>query len=476
MALPIIAVVGRPNVGKSSLFNRLAGWRISIVDPTAGVTRDRVSTVLEAGGRFVELMDTGGMGIADSQNLTDDVERQINLALDAAAVVVFLVDVRDGVMPLDQHVAERLRGTAKPVVFAANKADDPKFDDFAAEFFQLGYGEPILVSANSGRGQEDLFAAVLAKLPPDSGEPAPANVTLKLAIVGKRNVGKSTFINALTLADRVIVSETAGTTRDSVDVRFDRDGKSFLAIDTAGVRKKTKLADSIEFYSLHRAERSIRRADVVLHFLDSRTRIGRVDKQLCEYVLTNHKPAIFVVNKWDLVKGEMNTAQMGDYVKKIFPMLDYVPIAFATATTGKNAYRILNLAQELHKAAGKRVTTGVLNRVVQAAVEANPPPMRQNKQGRIYFATQIAVNPPTIALVTNGPDLFDNTYLRYLLGVVREETPFAEVPIKLVLRAKGEGGGFKETEDAEEAKETPRSRAAKPVKKRKKRGSTTWDV
>ena len=407
MPLPLVAVVGRPNVGKSSLFNRLAGRRIAIVDPTAGVTRDRVSTVLEADGRFVELMDTGGMGIQDSQNLTADVERQIDLALDAASVIVFLVDVREGVVPLDQHVAERLRGAAKPAVFVANKADDPKFDDAGAEFFQLGYGEPLLVSANSGRGQQELLETIIAKLPPDTGEGAPAAVELKLAIVGKRNVGKSTFINALANADRVIVSEVAGTTRDSVDVRFERDGKAFVAIDTAGVRKKTKLADSIEFYSLHRAERSIRRADVVLHLYDARTRIGRVDKQLTEYILENHKPAVFVINKWDTVKGEMTTGDMAVYVRKIFLMLDYVPIAFATASTGKNAYRILNLAQELHKAAGKRVTTGVLNRVVQRAVEANPLPMRQNKQGRIYFATQIAVHPPTIAFVTNGPELFD---------------------------------------------------------------------
>ncbi len=468
MPLPLVAVVGRPNVGKSSLFNRLAGRRIAIVDPTAGVTRDRVSTVLEADGRFVELMDTGGMGIRDSQNLTEDVERQITLALDDAAVIVFLVDVRDGVVPLDQHVAERLRGTAKPVVFAANKADDPKFDAAAAEFFRLGYGEPILVSANSGRGQQELLEAVVAKLPADTGE-TPADVALRLAIVGKRNVGKSTFINALAKAERVIVSEVAGTTRDSVDVRFERDGKAFVAIDTAGVRKKTKLADSIEFYSLHRAERSIRRADVVLHLFDALSRVGRVDKQLTEYVIENNKPAVFVINKWDTVKGEMTTDDMAVYMRKMFPMLDYVPIAFATAATGRNAYRILNLAQELHKAAGKRVTTGTLNRLIQRAVDANPPPLRQNRQGKIFFASQIAVHPPTVALVTNGPDLFDDTYLRYLLGVLREETPFTEVPIKLVLRAKGEGGGKGKVEDE------PAADVKKP-RRPKKRGSTTWDV
>jgi GTP-binding protein len=451
MSLPIVAIVGRPNVGKSSLFNWLAGRRISIVDPTAGVTRDRVSTVVEANGRYFELMDTGGMGIQDLDNLTEDVERQIQVAIDSASVVVFVVDVRDGVTPLDQDVANRLRAINKPVVLAANKADTEKLGQMTGEFFRLGYGEPLVVSADQKLGKGELFDAIESKLPPDTGEAPPEAATLKLAIVGRRNVGKSTFINSLAQAERVIVSEVPGTTRDSIDVRFERDGKSFLAMDTAGVRKKASMASDIEFYSLHRAERSIRRADVVMHFFDARHRIGRVDKQLAEYILENYRPAIFVVNKWDLVKTAIPTERMADYIRKIFPMLDYVPIAFITAKKGKNVLRLLQLAMQLHKQAGARASTGDINRAIRAAVEANSPPIRNNRQPKIFYATQVGTYPPTIVLFTNGAELFDDTYVRYLTKVLRDQFPFSEVAIKVVLRSKGESGGRPTSDDAIEA-------------------------
>lgn len=450
MPLPVVAIVGRPNVGKSSLFNWLAGRRISIVDPTAGVTRDRVSTILQFAGRYFELVDTGGMGIRDSDNLTEEVERQIRIALDSAAVVLFVVDVRDGVAPLDQEVATRLRRVNKPVVLVANKVDDPKFEAAAADFFSLGYGQPVLVSANQLLGKEELVGAFIDLLPPDGEEPPPRDPALKLAIVGRRNVGKSTFINSLAEADRVIVSEVAGTTRDSVDVRFERDEKVFVAIDTAGVRKRKSLTGDIEFYSLHRAERSIRRADVVLLLFDPRLRISRVDKQLAEYILDNHKPAIFVVNKWDLVKENMPTEKWADYLRQVLPMLDYVPIAFTTAKSGKNVFRLFNLAQQLHKQAGRRAKTGELNRVIQAAMDANGPPVRHNRPAKVYYATQIATHPPTIAMVTNGPDLFDPTYVRYMTKIIRDNFKFGEVAIKILLRAKGEAGGLiREEPDAE---------------------------
>lgn len=441
MSIPKVVIVGRPNVGKSSLFNWLAGRRISIVDPTAGVTRDRITTVIPVGDRFCELIDTGGMGIEDVDNLTEDVERQIQYAIDSAAVVVFVVDVRDGVVPLDQEVARRLRTLGKPVVFVANKADTDKLAAHAADFFRLGYGEPLCVSAEQKLGKQDLFDEIGKHLPPDAGDAPPGDDALKLAIVGRRNVGKSTFINSLAGVNRVIVSEVPGTTRDSIDVRFERDGKAFVAIDTAGVRKKASLANDIEFYSFHRAERSIRRADVVFHFFDARHRIGRVDKQLAEYILEHHKPAVFVVNKWDLLKNVMPTEKMANYVRAVFPMLAHVPIAFITATHGKNALRLLQLAVQLHKQAGVRVNTGDLNRAVREAVEANPPPMRNNRTPKVYYATQIGTHPPTVVLFTNGPDLFDDTYTRYLAKVLRDTFPFSEVAIKLVLRARGEGGG-----------------------------------
>ena len=491
MPLPVVAIVGRPNVGKSSLFNWLAGRRISIVDPTAGVTRDRVAMVIAVEDRYCELVDTGGMGIQDVDNLTEDVERQIRVAIDEAAVVLFLVDVRDGLTPLDQHVAEKLRTAGKPVVFIANKADDPKLDATVGDFYRLGFGEPICAAAQQNRGRDEIYEALLAKLPPaETDESAPADPELKLAIVGRRNVGKSTFINALAKAERVIVSEVPGTTRDSVDVRFERDGKAFLAIDTAGVRKKKSLATSVEFYGLHRAERSIRRADVVLHFFDPTATISRVDKRLAEYILVHHKPAIFVVNKWDLAKDRIETGKWGDYLRKVFPMLDHVPIAFVTAKDGKNVYRLLNLAQQLHKQAGRRVKTGELNRVIRDAMLANAPPVRLSRNAKVFYAAQIGTHPPTVVLVTNGPDLFDATYVRYLTKVMRDHLPFGEVAIRVILRSKADAashGAARGTERDDEiavgpdapphaAEPTPEPVETKPRQKRKKQSPGTWEL
>lgn len=470
MTTPIIAIVGRPNVGKSSLFNWLAQRRIAIVDPTAGVTRDRVSTLIEVHGRTIELFDTGGVGIVDRDDLGADVERQIQLGIQQADVILFVVDARQGLVPLDLEVAQRLRAANKSVLLVANKCDHPELEPDAAEFFELGFGRVLCVSAQQNRGKVELLRAIRDRLPEGSERDKPPEVALKLAIVGRRNTGKSTFINCLAQTERMIVSEVAGTTRDSVDVRFERDGKVYLAIDTAGVRKKKSLANDIEFYSLHRAERSIRRADVVLLFLDATQPISRVDKQLAEYVLQQHKPAIFVVNKWDLMKP-MPTGKMADYLRATFPNLDHVPIAFITAKTGKNAQAVLDLAQSLHKQASARVSTGDLNRVVRQAVLSNPPPLRQNRRAKIYYATQAATNPPTIVLFTNGPELLDNTYLRYLLRTFRDQLPFQEVTIRLEVRRRTQGDTTS-LEEGELDKAEQRSTQTAPSKpKRQKRGS-----
>lgn len=436
MAVPRVAIVGRPNVGKSSLFNWLAGKRISIVDPTAGVTRDRIATLVEYDDRYFELFDTGGIGIEDTDNLTADVEKQIQIALDQADVVLFVVDARDGVVALDEEVNRRLRSVIKPIIAVANKCDSMELDLHAADFYRLGRGRFLPVSAEQKRGRDELLAAILNHLPKDAKE-KPASPQLKLAIVGRRNTGKSTFINSLAQGDRVIVSEVAGTTRDSIDVRIERNGKVIVAIDTAGVRKKKSVSSNIEFYSMARAERSIRRADAVLMFFDPRVRVSKVDKILTEYILDAHKPTIFVVNKWDLVKDAMPTEKMGAYLKATFSMLDYVPIAFITAKDGKNVEKLLNLAQHLHKQAGQRIGTGELNKVLKEALDAQSPPMRQNRRPRIYYATQVDANPPTIVLFTNGPHLFEPTYRRYLLSHFRDRLPFADVPIQLYLRDRG---------------------------------------
>jgi GTP-binding protein len=462
----VVAIVGRPNVGKSSLFNWLARKRIAIVDPTAGVTRDRLSTLVKANDRFFELTDTGGWGVKDVDNLTEDIERQIDAAIEQASVILFVVDTREGLRPLDEEVARKLRYLTKPILCVANKCDSDELEQQTGEFYKLGRGKLVCVSAHQNRNRHHLLDMIIERLPPpEQEEDAEKQVALKLAIVGRRNTGKSTFINCLAESERVIVSEVPGTTRDSVDVRFERDGQTFIAIDTAGVRRKGSIASDIEFYSIHRAERSIRRADVVLLFHDATAPASKVDKQLADYVFDQHKPAIFVVNKWDLMKPTP-TEKFGHYLRATFPSLDFVPIAFITAKKNKNVQAVLNLAQVLHKQACTRVGTGDLNRVIRQALEQHPPPTRQNRHGKVFFATQVSVAPPTIVLFTNGPELFDNTYQRYLMKVCRDQLPFHDIPIKLHLRHKRKG-----EELPEESAEVP-TKETKALSQEKKKGKS----
>jgi GTP-binding protein len=472
-----VAIIGRPNVGKSSLFNWLAGRRISIVDPTPGVTRDRITAPIQLDNRYIELTDTGGMGIEDVDQLTEDVERQISLAIDKASLLLFVVDAKTGPVPLDEEVARRLRGIGKGVLLIANKCDNAHLDEQVGEFYKLGFGEVHCVSAKQNRGKAELLDLIVKHFPKDAKEsaPTPAEDTLKIAIVGKRNTGKSTFINCLAQEERTIVSEVEGTTRDSVDVRFEKDGKTIIAIDTAGVRNRGSLRSDVEFYSLARAERSIRRADVVLHFLDAVKNISMVDKQLAGYVLENYKPAIFVVNKWDLLKHQLATGEYGDYLRKTFPSLDFVPMAFITAKDGKNVQGVLDLAQNLYKQAGSRVGTGDLNRVIRQALFDQSPAIRQNRLPKVYYATQVSMYPPTVVLFTNGPVLFDHTYQRYLLKTLRDHFRFADVPIKLYLRARATSPGT-ESEGEEPASPKPKriSRDRSKSKKDKEPGGL-WD-
>jgi len=437
MGLPQVVIVGRPNVGKSSLFNWLAGLRIAIVDNMAGVTRDRVTHLMCHDDRFFELVDTGGMGITDMDNLTRHIEDQINLAIDSAAVILFVVDTRDGMLPLDQDVARRLRAVNVPIILIANKADDERLDPQADEFYRLGAGKPLRVSTIQNRNRAVLLNMIVSKLPPPLEHEAEEGGTepeMKVAIVGRRNVGKSTFINTLAGAPRMIVSEVPGTTRDSVDVRFELDGKPFVAIDTPGIRRAKSRQTDIDFYSTHRAQRSIRRADVVFMFFDATQRISKVDKQLCDYISQQYKPCIFVVNKWDLMAATMPTGKWVRYLHDEFGMMRYVPIAFITGQTGKNVKALLNHGQMLFKQSRARVPTGQLNRMLRDAIRQNAPPASHNREPRIYYATQVGIQPPTIVLFTNDPKLISKPYQRYLLGKFRDELSFSEVPIKLYLR------------------------------------------
>ena len=442
MALPVVAIVGRPNVGKSSLLNAIARRRISIVEPTAGVTRDRVSAVVELNDRYFELVDTGGYGIEDEADLTEHVREQIGLAIDRADLVLFTVDVCEGITELDRQVAQLLRKCDAKVILAANKADTTRQDRLAGEFFSLGFGEAVCVSAQHGRNLTSLVEEVLARLPDADGE-RPQDTQMKLAVVGKRNVGKSTFINYLVGEERVIVSELPGTTRDAVDVRFEKDGHSIVAIDTAGVRKKSRMANhAIEFYSYSRATKSIRRADVVLLFLDAIAEFSQVDKRLARYIADEYKPCIIVINKWDLAKDRATTEQYDEYLQKILTHLDYAPVSFITAKSGRGVGRLLDLAQGLHRQAKTTVGTAALNKAIRTVVDERAPSAR-HKVGlpKIYYATQVGVEPPTLLLFVNDPAKIDENYQRYMVNRLRELLPFAEVPIRLLLRGHREQQG-----------------------------------
>ncbi len=457
MSIPQVVIVGRPNVGKSSLFNWLARKRLAIVDKTAGVTRDRMSYLMCVEDRYFELIDTGGMGIEDPDKLTADVEHQIQVALESADVVLFVVDTRDGVVPLDQLVSQRLRYVDVPILCVANKTDAPSMEPQANDFYRLGRGKLVSVSAKENRGRDELLEMIVERLPVlDPLEELPVESTMKVAIVGRRNTGKSTFVNTLAHAERMIVSEVPGTTRDSVDVRFELDGKAFMAIDTPGLRRSKSVTTDIDFYSLHRAQRSVRRADVVLLFMDAAQPISKVDKQLAAYIAEQYKPCILVVNKWDLLVNTMPTEKWVKYLRDTFRGMGYAPIAFITGQTGKNVKALLNHAQMLHKQSVERVSTSDLNKLVRATVERNPPPIEANRTPKIYYGTQVGVQPPTIVLFANDPRLFKAPYQRYLLNVFREHLPFSEVPIKLYLRRseQSEGGSSSAADDADEQVDT----------------------
>ncbi|MFN6301523.1 MAG: ribosome biogenesis GTPase Der, partial [Planctomycetota bacterium] len=306
MAIPRVAIVGRPNVGKSSIFNWIAGRRLAIVEDFAGVTRDRLTTLIEHQGRHFELVDTGGIGIEDVDNLTDQVEGQILAAIEEADLLIFVVDSRSGLVPLDSQVADRLRKVNKPVLLVANKTDSQTQDSNADEFHRLGYGDLLRVSVLQNRNKGDLLSWISQRLPDfDATAEEIEPPTMKVAIVGRRNVGKSTFVNSLAKEDRCIVSEVPGTTRDSVDVMFELDGHKFMAIDTPGLRRSKSIKTDIDWYGTHRAQRSIRRADVVLLFFDCTETMSKVDKQLAHYIHDEFKPCIFVVNKWDKLAGQI---------------------------------------------------------------------------------------------------------------------------------------------------------------------------
>lgn len=435
MSIPQVSIVGRPNVGKSSIFNWLAGVRLAIVDDMAGVTRDRMKYLLNEHDRYCEIIDTGGIGINDVDDLDEEIEQQIELGIQGADLLVFVVDVKDGITGLDENICQRLRVTEKPILLVANKCDGENWETTANEFTKFGFGQPVVCSAKNHRRREELIAAIIDNLPPQSEIDAKEikRPEMKLAMVGRRNVGKSTLINSIAESDRMIVSPVAGTTRDSVDVRIEVDGKTLVAIDTPGLRRGKSVRTDIDFYGVHRAHRTIRHADIVLMMFDCSQRISKVDRQLVGYIERNYKPCILVVNKWDLMAEHMATERWADYLRDNFTTLWNVPIAFITGKDGKNVKKLLNHAQMLYKQSRERVSTPDLNRLIKSAIDNHPPPMTTGRRPKIYYAAQIGIEPPTIVLKCSNPDSFDKTYRRYLLSVMRDTLSFGEVPIRLVL-------------------------------------------
>ena len=358
---------------------------------------------------------------------------RIQVALEKADLIVFVTDIMEGVLPQDKEVADRLRRLGKPIILVANKADARHLEEGQADLFSLGLGKPILTSAVQSSGYHDVMDAVIEMLPAAGPAPEAEVEPVTFAIVGKRNAGKSTFINTLVEEERLIVSEKPGTTRDAVDVYFEKDGKTYIAIDTAGMRRRAQMSHAIEFFSFTRAEAAIRRAMIVLLFFDATTPVSKVDKKLGMLVRDSAKACALVVNKWDLAVGK-TTAEYERYFGKIMPGLKFAPIVFTSATEDMNVLGVLDIVRKLHKQSTIRVPTADLNQAVQQAITHRKPSPKKNKLPRIYYATQVSVNPPTLLLFVNYPELFSASYKRYLANYFRKVLPFHEIPIRIVFR------------------------------------------
>ena len=430
-----IAIVGRPNVGKSTLLNRLAKRRVSIVDDRPGVTRDRVSAEVEIMGRTVEIIDTGGLGITDEAQLHTDIHLQIDTAIASADLILMLVDAKEGLQALDEVVADRLRPLDKKCHLVVNKCEADREFDSIAEFWSLGLGNPWPISAAHGQGVNELIEQFVADIP-DGGEKS-ATPALRISIVGRRNAGKSTFINALLGEERVIVSDIAGTTRDAVDVRFEKDGIPFIVIDTAGMLRKSKLKGSIEFYAQSRALAAIGRSDVVIIMIDAVHGVSQLDMRIVREVVNRHRPCVIAVNKWDLAKNRTTMEDYEAYLGKTLPSISYAPVLFMTAKESRNVTRCISLVQSLSKQANKRVGTGVLNRAVEEIRNGPRPKVKHGKEPKIYYATQVAIMPPTVAIFVNNPKFFTPQLRRAMENKLRDLLEVPEVPVRIFYRAKG---------------------------------------
>ncbi|ABS21549.1 ribosome biogenesis GTPase Der [Bacillus cytotoxicus] len=435
MPKPVVAIVGRPNVGKSTIFNRIVGERISIVEDIPGVTRDRIYSAGEWLNHEFNIIDTGGIDIGDEPFLTQ-IRQQAEVAIDEADVIIFMTNGRDGVTAADEEVAKILYRSNKPVVLAVNKVDNPEMRNEIYDFYALGFGEPFPISGTHGLGLGDLLDEVAQHFPKVEEEEYD-DETIRFCLIGRPNVGKSSLVNALLGQERVIVSNVAGTTRDAVDTPYTKDGQDYVIIDTAGMRKKGKVYESTEKYSVLRALRAIERSDVVLVVLDGEEGIIEQDKKIAGYAHDSGRAVVIVVNKWDAVKKDEKTMKaFEDNIRAHFQFLDYAPIVFLSAKTKKRTQTLLPVINQVSESHNIRVQTNVLNDVIMDAVAMNPTPTHNGSRLKIFYATQVAVKPPTFVVFVNDPELMHFSYERFLKNRLRESFGFVGTPIRIIARAR----------------------------------------
>ncbi|AZQ48411.1 ribosome-associated GTPase EngA [Bacillus sp. GX] len=435
MPKPVIAIVGRPNVGKSTIFNRIVGERVSIVEDIPGVTRDRIYSAGEWLNHEFNIIDTGGIDIGDEPFLTQ-IRQQAEVAIDEADVIIFMTNGRDGVTAADEEVAKILYRSKKPIVLAVNKVDNPEMRSDIYDFYALGFGEPFPISGTHGLGLGDLLDEAAQHFPKIE-EDGYDEDTIRFSLIGRPNVGKSSLVNALLGQERVIVSNVAGTTRDAVDTPYSKDGKDYVIIDTAGMRKKGKVYESTEKYSVLRALRAIERSDVVLVVLDGEEGIIEQDKKIAGYAHDSGRAVVIVVNKWDAVKKDEKTMKaFEENIRAHFQFLEYAPIVFLSAKTRKRTQTLIPVIDEVNESHSIRIQTNVLNDVIMDAVAMNPTPTHNGSRLKIFYATQVAVKPPTFVVFVNDPELLHFSYERFLKNRLRESFGFVGTPIHIIARAR----------------------------------------
>jgi GTPase len=433
---PVVAIVGRPNTGKSTLLNRVAGKPLAITEDRPGTTRDRNLADVTWGGTEFTLVDTGGLEIKSSSAIVKGIKAQIEKAIKEADVIIDLVDAKDGVTPADYEVADMLRKANKPIMLVANKADNDRLETAALEFYELGLGEPIAISAHHGRGVAELLDKIITLLPAQAPvKPAPE--VIKVAIVGRPNVGKSMLLNALVGDERAIVDETPGTTRDAVDTLFDFNGQSVLLIDTAGIRRRGRVKAGVEKYSVIRSMRAIDRADIVLLVLDATEASATQDTHIAGYVHEAFKGMIIIVNKWDLIENK-DIPGWDKFIKSQFRFASYAPILYTSAKTGQGVDKIMPQVNQIYRERLKRPATAAVNNVIQEAVASHARPRNRSQQLKIFYATQAESNPPTFVFFTNNARMIHFSYRRYLENQLRQAFGFAGTPLRLIFKTRGE--------------------------------------